>query len=222
MISWRYRHPSARLLRRRSSTSWERVDVFRIRYVRQKSPEGETNVAQHVSAGKTIPKKSRVPSGTTQNLWCRPAGLISTHNGRPRTHVLGSDCFALRALSRQNVGTNSPPARLPMSPAPVMSNTALRRRRNDTQYVGHTYSSTLFHVVFSTKERRPAIKEPGAPPFSPASARGWEPIRDHLITHPVGKRRRQGWAPRGGWLLKGSFDSGGQNRAASAQDDKSK
>ena len=47
-----------------------------------------------------------------------------------------------------------------MSPAPVMSNTALRRRRNDTQYVGHTYSSTLFHVVFSTKERRPAIKEP--------------------------------------------------------------
>ena len=113
-----------------------------------------------MSAGKTIPKKSRVPSGTTQNLWCRPAGLISTHNGRPRTHVLGSDCFALRALSRQNVGTNSPPARLPMSPAPVMSNTALRRRRNDTQYVGHTYSSTLFHVVFSTKERRPAIKEP--------------------------------------------------------------
>ena len=26
--------------------------------------------------------------------------------------------------------------------------------------MGHTYSATLFHVVFSTKERRSAIKEP--------------------------------------------------------------
>ena len=27
--------------------------------------------------------------------------------------------------------------------------------------MGHTYTSNLFHIVFSTKERRPAIVEPG-------------------------------------------------------------
>jgi hypothetical protein len=26
--------------------------------------------------------------------------------------------------------------------------------------MGHTYTSTLFHIVFSTKERQPSIAEP--------------------------------------------------------------
>jgi putative transposase len=35
-----------------------------------------------------------------------------------------------------------------------MSTTAWNRYRRDTEHMAHSYSSILFHVVFSTKERR--------------------------------------------------------------------
>ena len=41
-----------------------------------------------------------------------------------------------------------------------MSTTAWNRYRRDTEHMAHSYSSILFHVVFSTKERRALIHEP--------------------------------------------------------------
>jgi len=64
----------------------------------------------------------------------------------PSTHVLGYACVALRAR---------------ISLTPATANTASIHQERHTTNMPHTYSSTLFHIVFSTKERRrPAIKEP--------------------------------------------------------------
>jgi len=60
-----------------------------------------------------------------------------------------------------------------------MSDTAGHRAGNHNCEMGHTYTSTLFHIVFSTKERRSAIKEPAklwAYVAGTARKLGYEPL----------------------------------------------
>jgi putative transposase len=138
-----------------------------------RQPGGRNNRSPARECWGHVPFNSRVPSGTTPSSSiptkpaCRPAGLVARNDTIPgltswvkivspfrlrRSHPSG----CLHCLTvRDSVLVDS--ARSLKS---VIGNTAPNKPRNNTDYMSHSYSLTLFHVVFSTKERRAAIAEP--------------------------------------------------------------
>jgi putative transposase len=92
---------------------------------------------------------------------CRPAGLVAINDPSPGltswATVVSPFGLASALLLTVRDGVLVDSARSLKS---VIGNTAPNEPRNNTGCMSHSYSSTLFHVVFSTKKRRAAIAEP--------------------------------------------------------------
>ncbi len=129
-------------------------------------PEGRHNRCPARECWETVPFKypeSLQGRHLFGNTACRPVGLVPsatpTQDLRPGLRLFRpAGCGYCR--SNFQFANHLADEDLTRSPAPVITNTANLEPYRDTIHVSHTYSSTLFHIVFSTKERRTAIQEP--------------------------------------------------------------